>query len=89
MRVVSTSTPSPLVPLPLDSQAQLVSDLLNVLIGVASTTFPLNQVGGAYPVSSKPTSATDVFFWGILSRSDWSVWVIKGRKCAMVYNKKW
>uniref|UniRef100_A0A674N535 Gamma-tubulin complex component 6 n=1 Tax=Takifugu rubripes TaxID=31033 RepID=A0A674N535_TAKRU len=43
IRVVSTSTPSPLIPLPLDSQAQLVSDLLNVLIGVASTTFPLNQ----------------------------------------------
>lgn len=44
MRVVSTSTPSPVLPLPLDSQTQLVSDLLNVLIGVASTTFPLNQV---------------------------------------------
>lgn len=44
MRVVSTNTPSPLLPLPLDSQTQLVSDLLNVLIGVASTTFPLNQV---------------------------------------------
>lgn len=44
MRVVSSSTPSPLLPLPLDSQTQLVSDLLNVLIGVASTTFPLNQV---------------------------------------------
>ncbi|KAM9352323.1 gamma-tubulin complex component 6 [Symphorus nematophorus] len=43
MRVVSTSTPSPLLPLPLDSQKQLVSDLLNVLIGVASSTFPLNQ----------------------------------------------
>ncbi|XP_020501548.2 gamma-tubulin complex component 6 [Labrus bergylta] len=43
LRVVSTGTPSPLVPLPLDSQRQLVSDLLNVLIGVASTTFPLNQ----------------------------------------------
>uniref|UniRef100_A0A4W6D311 Gamma-tubulin complex component 6 n=1 Tax=Lates calcarifer TaxID=8187 RepID=A0A4W6D311_LATCA len=43
MRVVSTSTPSPVLPLPLDSQTQLVSDLLNVLIGVASTTFPLNQ----------------------------------------------
>ncbi|XP_037622066.1 gamma-tubulin complex component 6 [Sebastes umbrosus] len=43
MRVVSTATPSPLIPLPLDSQAQLVFDLLNVLIGVASTTFPLNQ----------------------------------------------
>ncbi|KAI3371139.1 hypothetical protein L3Q82_023766 [Scortum barcoo] len=43
IRVVSTSTPSPLIPLPLDSQTQLVSDLLNVLIGVASTTFPLNQ----------------------------------------------
>lgn len=44
MRVVSTTTPSPLIPLPVDSQTQLVSDLLNVLIGVASTTFPLNQV---------------------------------------------
>ena len=44
MRVVSTSTPSPIIPLPLDSQTQLVSDLLNVLIGVTSTTFPLNQV---------------------------------------------
>lgn len=44
MRVVSTSTPSPVLPLPQDSQTQLVSDLLNVLIGVASTTFPLNQV---------------------------------------------
>ncbi|XP_029378697.1 gamma-tubulin complex component 6 [Echeneis naucrates] len=43
IRVVSTSTPSPILPLPLDSQTQLVSDLLNVLIGVASTTFPLNQ----------------------------------------------
>lgn len=45
MRVVSTSTPSPLLPPPQDSQTQLVSDLLNVLIGVASTSFPLNQVG--------------------------------------------
>uniref|UniRef100_A0A7N6A6J5 Gamma-tubulin complex component 6 n=1 Tax=Anabas testudineus TaxID=64144 RepID=A0A7N6A6J5_ANATE len=43
MRVVSSSTPSPILLLPLDSQTQLVSDLLNVLIGVASTTFPLNQ----------------------------------------------
>ncbi|XP_056137900.1 gamma-tubulin complex component 6 [Lampris incognitus] len=43
MRVVSTATPSPLLPLPVDSQNQLVTDLLNVLIGVASTTFPLNQ----------------------------------------------
>uniref|UniRef100_A0AAQ5YZC4 Gamma-tubulin complex component 6 n=1 Tax=Amphiprion ocellaris TaxID=80972 RepID=A0AAQ5YZC4_AMPOC len=43
MRVVSTSTPSPALPLPLDSQKQLVSDLLNMLIGVASATFPLNQ----------------------------------------------
>uniref|UniRef100_A0A8C4HLG7 Gamma-tubulin complex component 6 n=1 Tax=Dicentrarchus labrax TaxID=13489 RepID=A0A8C4HLG7_DICLA len=59
MRVVSTSTPSPLLPLPLDSQKQLVSDLLNVLIGVTSTTFPLNQfdvrpgvcVSGASPES--------------------------------------
>lgn len=44
MRVVSTATPSPLLPLPLDTEAQLVFDLLNVLIGVVSTTFPLNQV---------------------------------------------
>lgn len=44
MQVVSTGAPSPLVPLPLDSQTQLVTHLLNMLIGVASTTFPLNQV---------------------------------------------
>lgn len=63
--MVSTSTPSSLVPLPLDSQAQLVSDLLNVLIGVASTTFPLNQVGVAVFQSVKrQPSAADVFFWG-------------------------
>ncbi|KAL2093859.1 hypothetical protein ACEWY4_011171 [Coilia grayii] len=44
MRLVSsTQTPSPLLPLPLDSQTQLVKDVLNVLIGVASTTFPPNQ----------------------------------------------
>ncbi|XP_023198433.1 gamma-tubulin complex component 6 isoform X1 [Xiphophorus maculatus] len=43
MRVVSSSDSSPILILPLDSQTQLVSDLLNVLIGVASTTFPLNQ----------------------------------------------
>uniref|UniRef100_A0A8C5FY33 Gamma-tubulin complex component 6 n=1 Tax=Gouania willdenowi TaxID=441366 RepID=A0A8C5FY33_GOUWI len=36
-------TPSPILPLPLDSQTQLVSDLLNVLIGVESTTFILNK----------------------------------------------
>ncbi|CAL9696549.1 unnamed protein product [Knipowitschia caucasica] len=45
VRLVS-ETPSsllPLVPLPQDTQPQLVTDLLNVLIGVASTTFPLNQ----------------------------------------------
>ena len=47
MRVV-TATPSPLIPLPLDSQTQLVTDLLNVLIGVASTTFPLSQVQYIY-----------------------------------------
>ncbi|CAB1323390.1 unnamed protein product [Coregonus sp. 'balchen'] len=40
MRVVCSAPPSPLLPLPLDCQTQLVSDLLNVLIGVASTTFP-------------------------------------------------
>ncbi|CAG5957747.1 unnamed protein product [Menidia menidia] len=43
IRIVDTSTPSPVLPLPLDSQTQLVFDLLNALIGVASTTFPLNQ----------------------------------------------
>lgn len=51
MRVVSTGMPSPVLPLPLDSQSQLVSDLLNVLIGVASTTFPLNQVHSIIIVS--------------------------------------
>ncbi|XP_072290946.1 gamma-tubulin complex component 6 [Eucyclogobius newberryi] len=43
MRVVGGDTPSPLIPLPQDTQTQLVTDLLNVLIGVASTTFPLSQ----------------------------------------------
>lgn len=43
MKVLSGETPSPLLPLPQDTQAQLVSDVLNVLIGVASTTFPLNK----------------------------------------------
>ncbi|XP_020774803.2 gamma-tubulin complex component 6 isoform X2 [Boleophthalmus pectinirostris] len=43
LRVLSGDTPSPLLPLPQDTQTQLVTDLLNVLIGVASTTFPLNQ----------------------------------------------
>ncbi|KAA0724653.1 Gamma-tubulin complex component 6 [Triplophysa tibetana] len=41
--VLSTQTPSPLLPLPLDCQSQLVKDVLNVLIGVASATFPLNE----------------------------------------------
>ncbi|KAJ8393349.1 hypothetical protein AAFF_G00060710 [Aldrovandia affinis] len=46
MRVAGAapSSPLPLPPLPLDSQSQLVGDLLNVLIGVASVTFPLNQL---------------------------------------------
>uniref|UniRef100_A0A8C5D1E0 Gamma-tubulin complex component 6 n=1 Tax=Gouania willdenowi TaxID=441366 RepID=A0A8C5D1E0_GOUWI len=44
VRIVSMDTPSPILPLPLDSQTQLVSDLLNVLIGVESTTFILNKV---------------------------------------------
>lgn len=44
MRVVSSAESSPILMLPLDSQTQLVFDLLNVLIGVASTTFPLKQV---------------------------------------------
>uniref|UniRef100_A0A8C6WR78 Gamma-tubulin complex component 6 n=1 Tax=Neogobius melanostomus TaxID=47308 RepID=A0A8C6WR78_9GOBI len=43
MKVLSGDTPSPLLPLPQDTQAQLVTDVLNVLIGVASTTFPLNK----------------------------------------------
>lgn len=42
--MLSCHTPSPLLPLPLDCQTQLVKDLLNVLIGVASTTFPLTEV---------------------------------------------
>ncbi|KAM9496353.1 gamma-tubulin complex component 6 [Clarias gariepinus] len=41
--MLSSQTPSPLLPLPLDCQTQLVKDLLNVLIGVASVTFPLNE----------------------------------------------
>uniref|UniRef100_A0A3Q2NNJ8 Tubulin gamma complex associated protein 6 n=1 Tax=Fundulus heteroclitus TaxID=8078 RepID=A0A3Q2NNJ8_FUNHE len=43
MRVASSGASSPVLTLPLDSQTQLVSNLLNVLLGVASTTFPLNQ----------------------------------------------
>ncbi|KAM4553698.1 gamma-tubulin complex component 6 [Fundulus diaphanus] len=43
MRVASSGASSPVLMLPLDSQTQLVSNLLNVLLGVASTTFPLNQ----------------------------------------------
>lgn len=43
MKVLSGDTPSPLLPLPQDTQPQLVTDVLNVLIGVASTTFPLNK----------------------------------------------
>lgn len=42
--ILSTQTPSPLLPLPLDCQSQLVKDVLNVLIGVSSGTFPLNEV---------------------------------------------
>lgn len=42
--ILSTQTPSPLLPLPLDCQSQLVKDVLNVLIGVSSATFPLNEV---------------------------------------------
>uniref|UniRef100_A0A7N8XWQ1 Gamma-tubulin complex component 6 n=1 Tax=Mastacembelus armatus TaxID=205130 RepID=A0A7N8XWQ1_9TELE len=58
IRVVSTSTPSPILLLPLDSQTQLVSDLLNVLIGVASTTFPLNQVPGVCVSGASPESVS-------------------------------
>ncbi|XP_051979419.1 gamma-tubulin complex component 6 isoform X1 [Xyrauchen texanus] len=48
--ILSTQTPSPLLPLPLDSQSQLVKDVLNVLIGVASATFPLNEVSVQFDV---------------------------------------
>ncbi|XP_076863069.1 gamma-tubulin complex component 6 [Brachyhypopomus gauderio] len=48
--MLSSQTPSPLLPLPLDSQTQLVKDLLNVLIGVASTTFPLNEASAQFDV---------------------------------------
>lgn len=43
MKILSGDTPSPQLPLPQDTQAQLVTDVLNVFIGVASTTFPLNK----------------------------------------------
>ncbi|KAG9342265.1 hypothetical protein JZ751_016767 [Albula glossodonta] len=52
IRVASTAPMSPPPPMPLDNQTQLVGDLLNVLIGVASTTFPLNQV----PPPSSPAA---------------------------------
>ncbi|XP_077066255.1 gamma-tubulin complex component 6 isoform X2 [Siphateles boraxobius] len=48
--VLSTQTPSPLLPLPLDSQSQLVKDVLNVLIGVSSATFPLNEASVQFDV---------------------------------------
>ncbi|XP_059402745.1 gamma-tubulin complex component 6 isoform X2 [Carassius carassius] len=48
--IVSTQTPSPLLPLPLDCQSQLVKDVLNVLIGVSSVTFPLNEASVQFDV---------------------------------------
>ncbi|XP_049330328.1 gamma-tubulin complex component 6 isoform X1 [Astyanax mexicanus] len=48
--MLSSETPSPLLPLPLDCQTQLVKDLLNVLIGVASATFPLNETSVQFDV---------------------------------------
>lgn len=48
--VLSTQTPSPLLPLPLDCQSQLIKDVLNVLIGVASATFPLNEASVQFDV---------------------------------------
>lgn len=75
MRVVSSSTPSPLLPLPQDSQGQLVSDLLNMLIGVASTSFPLNQVGVAVNHSGSNIKSVNRncrpsgFFWNAFIHS--------------------
>uniref|UniRef100_A0A8C2GHK2 Gamma-tubulin complex component 6 n=1 Tax=Cyprinus carpio TaxID=7962 RepID=A0A8C2GHK2_CYPCA len=48
--ILSTQTPSPLLPLPLDCQSQLVKDVLNVLIGVSSVTFPLNETSVQFDV---------------------------------------
>ncbi|XDV53386.1 hypothetical protein PO909_021899 [Leuciscus waleckii] len=48
--ILSTQTPSPLLPLPLDCQSQLVKDVLNVLIGVSSATFPLNEASVQFDV---------------------------------------
>ncbi|XP_039522007.1 gamma-tubulin complex component 6 isoform X2 [Pimephales promelas] len=48
--VLATQTPSPLLPLPLDCQSQLVKDVLNVLIGVSSATFPLNEASVQFDV---------------------------------------
>ncbi|XP_069048743.1 gamma-tubulin complex component 6 [Lepisosteus oculatus] len=44
LQLLSTAAALPPSPLPLHTQTQLVTDVLNVLIGVASTTFPLDQV---------------------------------------------
>lgn len=44
VRALSSSITMAVLPLPLLSQTQLVADLLNMLIGVASGTFPLNPV---------------------------------------------
>ncbi|XP_067292958.1 gamma-tubulin complex component 6 isoform X2 [Pseudorasbora parva] len=48
--ILSTQTPSPLLPLPLDCQSQLVKNVLNVLIGVSSATFPLNEASVQFDV---------------------------------------
>ncbi|XP_064175599.1 gamma-tubulin complex component 6 [Anguilla rostrata] len=49
-RSLSSDPASPPLPAPQDCQTQLVGDLLNVLIGVASATFPLNQACAQFEV---------------------------------------
>nr|XP_023699251.1 gamma-tubulin complex component 6-like isoform X1 [Paramormyrops kingsleyae] len=50
VRALSSIITMAVLPLPLLSQTQLVADLLNMLIGVASGTFPLNPVSVQFEV---------------------------------------
>ncbi|KAJ8245696.1 hypothetical protein GJAV_G00273510 [Gymnothorax javanicus] len=50
IRALSTTLDSPPLPAPLHSQTELVGDVLNVLIGVASVTFPLNRACSQFEV---------------------------------------
>ncbi|KAJ8250007.1 hypothetical protein COCON_G00232230 [Conger conger] len=50
VRTLSSGPASPPIPPPRDSESQLVGDLLNVLMGVPSATFPLNPTCAQFEV---------------------------------------